>query len=390
MGQLQFPDGVDIESFLYLFWEKKPLLMKGALPNFGCPLDENELAGLACEPEIESRLVMEKGGPSPWFARFGPFNEEDYANLADSHWTLLVQDVDKYDPEVASLLDYFRFIPDWRIDDVMISYATDQGSVGPHYDEYDVFLYQAKGRRRWQISTAPVSEDNFIPDIDLRILPDFQAEKEWILEPGDILYLPPRVAHWGVSLGESLGYSVGIRADRNKDLANSFFQDVIEKHIPSTFYRDSSLTQQESSAEIKPEALTPLISQFESLLQLDINDLQRWFGRFVTEQKYNLVVYPLDDAINPDEFLNAFSQQNVLSRNSYSRLAFSMGQNDVDYLYANGKEYTLPTGNRGFLHAITQTKTLPFAYLNEWLNTPECTLLLSQLVNDGHYEFGEQ
>ena len=177
-------------GFLQHYWQQKPLLIRQALANDALPtLSPDELAGLACETDIESRLILEKDGPHPWQLENGPFDAERFASLPESHWTLLVQDVDKFVPQVAELLQWFRFVPDWRIDDVMISYAIDQGSVGPHVDNYDVFLLQIHGRRRWRISTQPIADDNFIPDIPLNILQQFDAEQEWLLEPGDMLYL---------------------------------------------------------------------------------------------------------------------------------------------------------------------------------------------------------
>jgi len=211
------------------------------------------------------------------------------------------------------------------MNDIMVSYAADQGSVGPHYDEYDVFLCQIQGERRWQIHTQPVSEDDFIPGLDLRILPEFEAEKEWILEPGDVLYLPPRVAHWGVSLGESMGYSVGIRANGFRELASSYCHDLIEKHIPASYYRDSEIHQQEASAEIRPEGLDPIMKAFASAFKTQPDDLHRWLGRFATEPKPNLMVYPADQALDHSEFMQAFRDRAVLRRNSYSRFGFIQG-----------------------------------------------------------------
>ena len=148
MMPLRFPDNLNETRFLKEFWQKQPLLIRGGMAGYKCPLSAEELAGLACEEDIESRIVLEKDGAKPWEARTGPFQEAAFSALPESHWTLLLQDVDKHISEVASLLDSFRFIPDWRLDDIMISYAVDQGSVGPHIDDYDVFLVQAEGKRR--------------------------------------------------------------------------------------------------------------------------------------------------------------------------------------------------------------------------------------------------
>ena len=352
MHELHFPKGLTAEKFLSHYWQRKPLLFKQALPGFQCGLQPDDLAGMACEEGIESRLVLEKDGATPWEARFGPFDEEIFSQLPESHWTLLVQDVDKHLPEAAGLLEYFRFLPDWRLDDVMVSYAADQGSVGPHIDDYDVFLYQAQGKRRWKIHTRPVSEEDFIPGLDLRILPDFEAEEEWLLEPGDMLYLPPNVAHWGIAEGECMTCSVGFRAPTLREMATAWFEQTIEQRLPLTRYRDPALKPQPSPGEILPSAL----KEFSALLQGCLEEMardNRWFGRFITEPKEHLHVEPHHPPLEESDFLNRFRQAAVIHRNSYTRLAFSRHDGDGrDTLYANGQQYTLPSESGDFLGRV--------------------------------------
>ncbi|MCB1815595.1 MAG: cupin domain-containing protein, partial [Candidatus Competibacteraceae bacterium] len=172
-------------QFLAEYWQQKPLLVRAAWPAFSNPISPEELAGLACEDEVCARLVRQS--KQRWQVRHGPFKETDFTRLPAKRWTVLVPDMEKHLPDLRSILEPFRFIPDWRIDDLMISYAAEQGSVGPHVDEYDVFLLQGLGRRRWQIDTRPVAPDNYQADSELRILQHFEAESEWILEPGDML-----------------------------------------------------------------------------------------------------------------------------------------------------------------------------------------------------------
>ena len=171
------PLGMPPAKFLRDYWQQKPLLVRKAIPGFKSPISPEELAGLACDEEVVSRLVMERGGRTPWELRRGPFTEEDFLELPETHWTLLVSDVEKQAPDMAGLIEPFRFVPDWRIDDLMISYAPEHGTVGPHVDDYDVFLLQGLGRRRWQISTQPIDPDNFRPDVELRIMDEFEAEQ---------------------------------------------------------------------------------------------------------------------------------------------------------------------------------------------------------------------
>jgi 50S ribosomal protein L16 3-hydroxylase len=390
MHELIFPKGLTAEKFLANHWQQKPLLFRQALPGFPCELEPDELAGLACEEEIESRLVLEKHGATPWEARYGPFRDSDFQQLPESHWTLLVQDVDKHLPEVARLLDHFRFIPDWRLDDVMVSYAVDQGSVGPHIDDYDVFLYQAKGRRRWKIHHRPVAEEDFIPGLDLRILPQFEAEEEWLLEPGDLLYLPPNVAHWGIAEGECMTCSVGFRAPSLREMAAAWFEQTIEQRLPTSRYRDPALQPQAAPGEIRSEAL----SEFKSLLQTSLDNLQqdnRWFGSFVTEPKEHLQVPPCKHPLSQEAFLNRFREKAILHRHGFTRLAFSRNDGDGnDTLYANGRAYTLPSESGDILPVVTRQRDLHFGYLQEWLEQPVYLNLLCRLYNDGHLEFAHE
>ncbi|MEN8178029.1 MAG: cupin domain-containing protein [Pseudomonadota bacterium] len=384
--KLQFPDGLNAELFLTEYWQQKPLLFRQALPGFSCQLQADELAGLACEEEIESRLVLEKDGQTPWEARHGPFSEQSFTQLPESHWTLLVQDVDKHVPAAARLLDYFRFLPDWRLDDVMVSYATDQGSVGPHTDDYDVFLFQARGKRRWKIHYQPVSEQDYIPDLDLRILPEFQAEEEWLLEEGDMLYLPPNLAHWGIAEGECMTCSVGFRAPAFRELVSAWCDELIDYRVTPGRYRDPALQPQTASAEIKPEAITEIHQLLKQFLNADEERQRSWFGRYITETKQNLQVEPVEPHLEPLDFLNRYREQGVIRRNSYTRLAFSRGTEGNDSLFANGSEYLIPSEEGDFLPVITHYRELHFGYLEEWLQQPDYLQLVCDLYNDGHFE----
>lgn len=256
-------DELSTEEFLRDYWQQNPLLIRQAFPNFQSPLSANELADLACDTDT-ARLVLEKGGTSPWEVRHGPLRKKDFNKLPATHWTLLVNDIEKLLPEFAEIIEPFRFIPDWRIDDLMISYAVEGGSVGPHVDAYDVFLLQAQGQRHWQISHQACAEDNFIPDIDLRIMREFVAEAEWTLEPGDMLYLPPDVPHYGVAVGECMTYSIGFRAPSRADLLEDLLGQILEQPDMQERFRDPKRCLQADPttlAEADLERLTDFILQ---------------------------------------------------------------------------------------------------------------------------------
>ena len=181
---LQLLGGITAREFLRDYWQKKPLLIRQAIPDFESPIDADELAGLALEEEVESRLVIEHG-ERPWELRRGPFAEDEFSKLPEREWTLLVQAVDQFVPEVSELLEHFRFLPSWRIDDVMISFAAPGGGVGPHFDNYDVFLLQGHGKRNWKIGQMCDSESPLLPHADLRILAGFQGPLVGGLEIGE-------------------------------------------------------------------------------------------------------------------------------------------------------------------------------------------------------------
>ncbi|MEA3275605.1 MAG: cupin domain-containing protein [Pseudomonadota bacterium] len=384
---LRFPRGLDADHFLNAYWQRNPLLLRQALSAFEGPLSPEELAGLACDPEVESRLVLERDGAYPWEVRHGPFEEEDFAAFPETHWTLLVQDVDKLVPEVAALLSAFRFIPDWRVDDIMVSYAADGGSVGPHVDEYDVFLVQTWGRRRWLIASEPASDQAFIPDLDLRILQRFDPTEEYLLEPGDVLYLPPGVPHWGVAEGPCMTWSVGFRAATWRELASSWCDFAGEQRLPAGRFRDRDLTPVDDSGEIRAEVFDSVLQVLEDSLRGASGQLFRdWFGRFVTEPKEHLQVFPTDAPLDPVAFRAELERRGVLERHGFSRMAFCRGEDGQDLLFANGEAYPLRSDQTGFLSLLTRERHLHFADLAQWLDRPDCLDLLCRLYNDGHYE----
>lgn len=212
--------GLTARQFLERHWQREPLVVRGAFAGFEDPLTPDELAGLACEPGVDSRLVLAKGGRKPWEVTRGPQRAATLRRLPSTHWTLLVESMDRHCEAIAALADAFPFLPRWRMDDVMVSLAPEHGTVDAHTDSYDVFLIQGQGRRRWEVDRRSVPENR--PGLDLRILKRFEAQDSWILEPGDMLYVPPGVGHRGVTVPGNaevaLTYSVGFRSPSFADL----------------------------------------------------------------------------------------------------------------------------------------------------------------------------
>ncbi|WP_257253383.1 cupin domain-containing protein [Endozoicomonas sp. SESOKO3] len=321
------------EAFLQSYWQKKPLLIRQAIPDFLSPLSADELAGLALEEDVESRIVLEKG-ETPWELRRGPFSEADFACLPPSHWTLLVQAVDHWVPGVHSLLDYFDFLPSWRLEDIMISYATDGGSVGPHYDHFDVFLIQAEGQRRWQVGPVYDANSARLEDTELHILSEFEVLEDYVLEPGDILYLPPGIGHHGAAEGECMTISVGFRAPSHREILMQFTDFIADRLPESLRYSDPDQTLPEQKGEIDEKALDRL----QKILKTHIEDrsmLAEWFGEMMTQPKHE---QPLEEHWQSWEALKEEAEGIDLVLNEGSRLAFRQEKNHLT-LFADGEAY---------------------------------------------------
>ena len=273
---------LDKEHFLARHWQREPLLIRNAIPGFSTPLPADELAGLAMEADIESRIIENRDGQ--WLLHHGPFGAGDFQR--DVPWTLLVQAVDHYIPEVAALLQLLDFLPRWRVDDVMVSYAVDGGSVGPHYDNYDVFLLQGEGERLWQLGQYCDKDSALEPHEELRILRHFEPEQEYLLGPGDILYLPPGVAHWGVARGECTTFSLGFRAPRLNQMVSRWADQLLEQLEPDLFYSDARSEVVTRPGEIRPRDIERARAQLQAAL--DQFSGNHWFGELATEPRYEL------------------------------------------------------------------------------------------------------
>ncbi len=321
-----------IETFLRDYWQKKPLLIRNAFPNFESPIDGDELAGLALEEEVESRLILEKG-KTPWELQHGPFEEKTFAKLPESHWTLLVQAVDQWVPEVNELLNHFRFIPNWRVDDIMISFAPDQGSVGPHFDYYDVFLLQGLGKRRWKLGQECDVNSPRIEGTPLNILQNFVTQEEWLLEPGDMLYIPPGFAHWGTAEGDCMTYSIGFRAPSHADILTELSQDIASTLTNDLRFSDPQLKLQNNPGEINAE----VIAQIQQVLQqhFTVENIAQWFGKHMTDRKYGSDEVEIEDELDADDWQAALAEGNMLWRNPAARFAFHTSEGSTQ-LFADG------------------------------------------------------
>ncbi len=382
---LQLLGGLTPREFLRDYWQQKPLLVRQAIPGFESPITADELAGLALEEEVESRLVLEHG-ETPWELRRGPFAEEAFSQLPERDWTLLVQAVDQFVPEVADVLKDFGFLPSWRIDDLMISFAAPGGSVGPHFDNYDVFLLQAEGQRRWKIGQMCDADSKLLQHTDLRILADFEQTDEWVLEPGDMLYLPPRLAHYGIAEDDCMTYSVGFRAPSAAEVL-THFTDFLAQFLPDEErYSDAGMAPSSDPHQIQQDALDRL----KTLLTEHMSDerlLLTWFGQFMTEPRYPELVNGPE--IEEADFLGALEDGAVLVRNPSARLAWS----EVDVglvLFASGQSRLLPAHLKELLRLVCAAEALHGENLAPWLADEDGRTLVRELVQQGSLEFADE
>ncbi|AFJ57068.1 MAG: cupin [Pseudomonadales bacterium RIFCSPLOWO2_12_60_38] len=382
---LQLLGGITAREFLRDYWQKKPLLIRQAIPDFESPIDADELAGLALEEEVESRLVIEHG-ERPWELRRGPFAEDAFSTLPEREWTLLVQAVDQFVPEVAELLEHFRFLPSWRIDDVMISFAAPGGSVGPHFDNYDVFLLQAQGKRNWKIGQMCNSESPLLQHADLRILAEFEESAEWVLEPGDMLYLPPRLAHFGIAEDDCMTYSVGFRAPSAAEVLTHFTDFLSQYLTDEERYTDADAQPVSDPHQIQGDALDRL----KGLLAEHMSDermLLTWFGQFMTEPRYPELV--AGEELGEEDFINSLQDGAILVRNPSARLAWSEVDDDV-LLFASGQSRYLPGKLRELLKLVCSADALHSENLGEWLADEDGRDLLCELVKQGSLGFADE
>ena len=382
---LQLLGGLTAREFLRDYWQKKPLLVRQAFPDFESPIDADELAGLALEEEVEARLVIEHG-ERPWELRRGPFAEDTFSSLPERDWTLLVQAVDQFVPEVAELLESFRFLPSWRIDDIMISYAAPGGSVGPHFDNYDVFLLQGQGKRNWKIGQVCDSDSPLIEHADLRILADFEQSGEWTLEPGDMLYLPPRLAHYGVAEDDCLTYSVGFRAPSAAEVL-THFTDFLSQFLPDEErYSDADAQPASDPHQIQHDAL----GRLKGLLAEHMGDerlLLTWFGQFMTEPRYPELVS--GEELSEQELADSLEQGAILIRNPSARLAWSEVDDNL-LLFASGQSRLVSGNLRELLKLICAADALHVENLGKWLQDEEGLTLVCQLIKQGSLGFANE
>ena len=373
------PLGMPADVFLRDYWQKKPLLIRNAFPGFVSPIAPEDLAGLACEDGVLARLIQHDRASDAWTVRHGPFAEDELPAMPDHDWTLLVQDVDKWDADVRALLDAFAFLPRWRIDDVMVSFAATGGSVGAHVDQYDVFLLQAHGHRRWQLDAGANAPTACRDDVELKLLREFAPSHEWVLGPGDMLYLPPGVPHHGVAEDACLTLSVGMRAPSAAELLGDFV-DALAADAPEDLrLRDPDLAPAADPFQIDAAAMTRVVDALNLLRMRDPDALGDWFGSFITTYRSAVEPAAEDDPRPRIEVEWDLAHGALLQRHPWSRMAWRKATKAAR-LYAGGRVIALPERDARRLAAAESVDGALYDALSQAGRDAVCDLLAA-----GHY-----
>ena len=338
---------VEISTFMKRHWQRTPLLVRGAFPHFEDPLSPGEILRFAGSPDVQSRLVRHRG--ARWNLEHGPFPAAKFRKLPKRDWTVLVQDTNHLSPAADRLLRRFDFIAHARIDDVMVSYAVPGGTVGPHVDSYDVFLLQGHGRRRWQVSRQ---EDHaFLPGLPLKVLARFEPEDEWVLEAGDMLYLPPGVAHYGVAETECLTWSIGFRAPSDAELARSLLDARHDDLDLEGQYGDPGAVATRHPGEI-PERMLARAAKVAARIQWTPARLREYAGRFLTEPKAHVFFEPPKRPLAREAFARRAAREGI-SLDPRARLAFS-----GTMFFMNGETAAVPAAARAAARSLADRRLL--------------------------------
>lgn len=337
--------GLSPAQFMRRYWQKKPCLIRQAVPGAQPPLARAELFALAARDDVESRLLIQS--PAQWKLRHGPFARRQLPPLTQPGWTLLVQGLDLHVPAAHELLGRFRFVPEARLDDLMISYASDGGGVGPHIDSYDVFLLQVHGRRRWRI--GPVKNPRLLPGKPVKILAEFAPTEDWVLEPGDMLYLPPRWGHDGIAVGDDcMTCSVGFRTPTPTETARDVLQrmiDALEAPEGEPHYRDPA-----GSATATPGLIPEALQQFAQRAVIaalnDARSLACALGESLTEPKA-IVWFEGGEAPAPGQGVRLDER---------SRMMY-----DAQHVFINGESFRAAGRDARLMRQLADARALPAA-----------------------------
>ncbi|ARD45834.1 cupin domain-containing protein [Colwellia sp. PAMC 21821] len=368
------------EIFLAQYWQKKPLLIKQAFANFEDSITPDELAGLAMEGEIESRIVS-VNSKEAWQVDHGPF--EDFSQYGDTNWTLLVQAVNNWSRPTHDLLAPFAFIPSWRIDDVMVSFSTPNGGVGAHLDQYDVFIIQGSGKRRWQVGAPDSTLTTLLPHPDLKQVSSFEPIIDEITQAGDLLYIPPNHPHNGVSIENSVNFSIGFQAPSSQELWSNFADKLIDNNLGEQRFSDPERALSQASFNITQHDKQQLKAFM--LQQLDQEGFyEQFIGQYLTQGHHALeILVPVND-INEEKLNDILSEPDILFM-PVSGLKAAIINDNQTTLYINGESFALDNSTLELAQHLAQQEPLTTQKVKSFTHCLKNTQLLTNVLNKGYW-----
>lgn len=367
MQNLQVLGGISAAEFFAEYWQKKPLLVKNALPEVKGLLVPDDILELAQEEGVTARLLTQQGAQNEqWRVKNSPLTAKDFKKLPPL-WTLLVQALDHFSPDIAQLWQHFDFIPQWRRDDIMVSYAPKGGSVGRHFDQYDVFLVQAYGKRRWQLGQYCTPDCELIPNQPLRLLPDMNVDFDEILEPGDLLYVPPTLSHYGVAEDNCLTLSFGFRMPDCTQLLDDFTDHLLSKPDTQIPVPDLATRSIQDAGEVSATDLAMLKQQVMQLLQ-NTSYFDEAALSLLTESKYPDSL-PENEALSTQELGELLQEGAIIQREPATRLLYRYADNKQLEFWAQGEKLEVPAKLAPVLKRLTDGEILDLQSLN--LPSPE-------------------
>ena len=367
------------ELFLKEYWQKKPLLIKGGFTNFEDPLTADELAGLAMEQELESRIISHENLDT-WQVAHGPF--EDFSQFGEQNWTLLVQAVNNWSESTSALLTPFKFLPNWRIDDVMVSFSTPGGGVGPHLDQYDVFITQGEGKRHWKVGLPDNSLEQLLPHEDLKQVTSFTPVIDVITEPGDILYIPPNHPHDGIAIDNSLNYSVGFQAPNGQDMISALADVVIDRNLAEQRFGDAGRTLTES-----PEVLaTDDIKNLQAFMLEQTGDADLFsdmIATYATRSHHTLEILMPVEPFTEEKVVEFLNDPEIMVRPVLGIKSLINEQNGD--LYINGDRVSLTPELLSLGKLLAKNQALTASQLKSFTDCLKNMQMLTSVLNMGYW-----
>ncbi|WP_157726622.1 cupin domain-containing protein [Thalassotalea crassostreae] len=369
------------EQFLEKYWQKQPLLIKGAFKDFQDPIEADELAGLAMEEFIQSRIVNRT--KNNWQVKHGPF--VDYSEFGEANWTLLVQAVNNWFAEVDALIEPFKFVPSWRIDDVMVSFSTPGGGVGPHLDQYDVFIIQGEGKRRWRVGNPDPSLETLLPHEDLKQVSEFEAVIDEVTEPGDLLYIPPNHPHDGIAIDNSLNYSIGFQAPNAQELYSAFADHQLDNQLFENRFDDKNRKATNSPEELSMEDIQLLTNEMKESLN-DESLMKHFMGKYLTTVHHPLNLLVPMEPLSFKQIYGFLEDGNSINA-VLGLKAVVINTNNYKALFANGEEFLLEDDTKALAHLLARKQPLTLEQLKSSLDCLKNKQLLTNVINKGLWSF---